>query len=303
MGIATTDDGVELYYESTGLGTAIIFVHEYAGDLRSWENQVRHFSRRYRCVTFNARGYSPSAVPADNAAYSQARATRDIIAVMDHLDIRQAHIVGLSMGGFATLHLGLSAPERALSLCVAGVGYGAESDQRSLFRREAEAAAHYVEQHGIQAFADRYSLGPTRLPFRDADPRGFAEFQAQLAEHDPVGAAYTQLGEQRERPSLYEMQEALSRMRTPTLIMSGDEDWPCLAPSLMLKRTMPASALAILPHCGHTINLEHPATFNHLLEDFFAGVASGRWPMRDPAATVAAITGMADTPTAPSHHP
>ena len=80
MTFARTNDGVDLYYESTGSGVPIVFVHEFAGDLRSWEQQVRHFGSRYRTLTFNARGYPPSAVPPDVASYSQNRAVADIVA-------------------------------------------------------------------------------------------------------------------------------------------------------------------------------------------------------------------------------
>ncbi len=112
---AAADDGVRLYYEEAGSGAPIVFVHEFAGDHRSWEPQMRFFSRRYRCIAFNARGYPPSDVPPDVERFSQARARDDIVAILDHLGIDRAHIVGLSMGGFATLHVGLAYPQRARS--------------------------------------------------------------------------------------------------------------------------------------------------------------------------------------------
>ena len=85
MAFATTDDGVRLYYEETGSGSPIIFVHEFAGDHRSWELQLQHFGRRYRAITYAARGYPPSDVPEDPASYSQNRAADDILVVLDHL--------------------------------------------------------------------------------------------------------------------------------------------------------------------------------------------------------------------------
>ena len=139
---ARTNDGVDLCYETTGSGEPIIFVHEFAGHKESWEPQVRHFSRQYQVVTYNARGYPPSSVPTEVSSYSQNHAVADIITVMDHLKIERAHIVGLSMGGFATLHFGLQHPKRAVSLVVAGCGYGAELEQRDQFRKEAEASAN-----------------------------------------------------------------------------------------------------------------------------------------------------------------
>src|SRR5215207_9827263 len=120
-----TDDDVKLFYEETGSGIPIVFVHEFAGDYRSYEPQVRCFGRHYRCITFNARGYPPSDVPADAERYSQDRARDDIRCVLDALDIDKAHIVGLSMGGFAALHFGIAYPARARSLVIAGCGYGA----------------------------------------------------------------------------------------------------------------------------------------------------------------------------------
>ena len=132
----TTDDGVRLYYEETGSGTPIVFVHEFADDYRSFEPQVRHFARRYRCIAYNARGYPPSEVPEDAARYSQERARDDIRAVLDGLAIAKAHVIGVSMGGFATLHFGLAYPIRAASLVVAGCGYGAEPSKRQQFHDE-----------------------------------------------------------------------------------------------------------------------------------------------------------------------
>ena len=199
---ATTDDGVRLYYEETGSGRPVIFVHEYAGDYRSWEPQMRHFGQRYRAITYNARGYPPSDVPEDVAKYSQARAADDISSVLDHLKIDKAHVVGLSMGGFATLHYGFRHPTRALSLCVAGCGYGAERGQTERFRTEAETIAGFIAEQGMEVFAGKYAYGPTRVQFENKDPRGFAEFRQMLAEHSAVGARNTQLGVQRERPGL-----------------------------------------------------------------------------------------------------
>ena len=289
---ARTDDGIRLHYEETGNGTPVIFVHEFAGDFRSWEPQLRHFGQRYRCIAFNARGYPPSDVPESPGAYSQARAADDIAAVLDHLRIDRAHVVGLSMGGFATLHFGLRHAARARSLCVAGCGYGAERDQRERFRAEAATIAEFIKSNGMAAFAERYAYGPTRVQFENKDPRGFAEFQRMLAEHSAVGSANTQLGVQRERPSLYDMVEPMRRLTLPTLVLHGDEDWPCLLPGVLMKQSIPSAALAVMPNCGHAINLEAPAEFNHLVGDFIAQVDAGRWPMRDPRAVTQSITGM-----------
>ena len=275
---ATTEDGIRLYYEETGSGKPLIFVHEFAGDHRSWEPQMRHFGQRYRSIAFNARGYPPSDVPEQQASYSQSRAADDIASVLDHLNVDRAHVVGLSMGGFATLHFGFRHAARALSLCVAGCGYGAEPEQRERFRAEAATIAEFISSAGMEAFAGKYAYGPTRVQFENKDPRGFEEFKRMLSEHSGLGSANTQLGVQRERPSLYDLVGDMKRLTVPTLILTGDEDWPCLSPGILLKRNIPAAALAVMPNCGHAINLEAPEAFNRIVGDFLGLVDSGRWP-------------------------
>ena len=140
--------GVKLYFEEAGSGTPIVFVHEFATDHRGRELQMRHFARRHRCVAFNARGYPPSAVPGDLDAYGQEIASGDIAHVMRHLGIDRDHIVGLSMGGNATLHFGILYPDLALSLTVAGVGYGSNPAQTEQFRADAIALAERYEAEG-----------------------------------------------------------------------------------------------------------------------------------------------------------
>jgi pimeloyl-ACP methyl ester carboxylesterase len=290
MPFLATGDNVKIYYEDSGVGAPVIFVHEFAGDYRSWEMQVRHFARRYRCITYNARGFPPSEVPDAVNAYSQERARDDLKSVLDHLKIDKAHVVGLSMGGFATLHFGLFYPDRAHSLVVAGVGYGAEKDQRERFRNEAATIANNLENEGIAAFAETYAYGPTRV--ENKDPRGFAEFKRQLAEHSAKGSANTQRGVQRERPSIFDLEPQLKNLRVPTLILNGDEDWPCLLPGIFMKRTILSAGLLLIPNSGHAVNIEEPNAFNAALASFLAQVDSGRWPMRDPRAMRKSITGI-----------
>jgi pimeloyl-ACP methyl ester carboxylesterase len=286
----TTDDGIKLYYEETGSGIPIVFVHEFAGDHRSWEPQVRCFARRYRCITYNARGYPPSDVPSDGERYSQDRARDDIRAVLDALRLDKAHIVGLSMGGFATLHFGFTYPQRARSLVIAGCGYGAAPEKRTQFAEEAEAAAGRFET-GMAKAAEAYALGATRVQFQNKDPRGWGEFARQLAEHSNEGSANTMRGVQKRRPSLYELVDKIRTITAPTLVMTGDEDWPCLEPGILMKRSIASAGLIVMPNAGHTINLEDPAAFNQHLADFFHAVDAGAWRNRDPRAMQDAILG------------
>jgi len=286
---ATTDDGVRLHYEEAGSGTAIVFVHEFGGDHRSWEPQLRHFARRHRCVTFAARGYPPSDVPETVDAYSQTRAVQDIVAVMDAAGIDRAHVVGLSMGGFAALHFGLDAGERARSIVVAGAGYGAEKQYETYFRDVSAEVARQFETQGSEQFAKTYSLGASRVQFQNKDTRGWQVFAIQLGEHSARGSANTMRGVQMRRPSLYDLEARLRAMQVPTLVIVGDEDDHCLQPGIFLKKVIPACGLLVVPKSGHTINLEEPEHFNRFVGDFIALVEAGRWTPRDPRATPAQI--------------
>ncbi len=277
MPMIRTKYGVDLHYEEAGQGRPLVFVHEFAGDAASWEPQMRFFARRFRCIAYNARGFPPSAVP---GAYSQELARNDLMAVIEGLDLAPAHVVGLSMGAFATLHLGLAAPHLARSLTVAGVGYGAQPAARERFREELDATVALLRQQGVGAFAARYAAGPSRLVFRDKDPRGYREFAAALAAHSAEGSAGTMLGVQRERPSLYDLEGGFRRFATPTMLVAGDEDEASLDATLWLKRVIPSSGLAVFPRTGHTINLEEPELFNRTLLDFLSAVDGGAWKPR-----------------------
>src|SRR5579859_5363402 len=289
---ARARDGVQLHWEEAGAGEPLLFVHEFAGDHRSWAGQVAHFSRRFRCITYAARGYPPSDVPRDVAAYSQVQAVEDAVAVLDAAEAETAHVVGLSMGGFAALHLVLRHPGRVTSAVVAGAGYGAQPERQEQFRRESMAIAGAIERDGMAKFAEGYAVGPARVQLQNKSREAWREFAAALAAHDAAGAANTMRGVQATRPSLYALTDELHAVRTPVLILAGDEDEGSLEPSLMLKRAIPTAGLAVFPRTGHTLNLEEPERFNAEVERFIAAVDSGGWTARDPRAAAGSITGI-----------
>jgi pimeloyl-ACP methyl ester carboxylesterase len=277
MPTITTDDGVKLHYEEAGRGTPIVFVHEFAGDLRSWEPQLAHFSRRYRCIAYNARGYPPSEVPESFERYSQERARDDVLAVLDALKLDKAFIVGLSMGGFASLHFGIKYSARALGIVVGGCGYGSVKATREAFQEDSRANARQMMSEGMEKFAATYGHRPTRMQLKAKDPRGFELFIRYLTEHSALGSANTMLGYQARRPSLYDLVDEMKAITAPTLIMTGDEDDGAIEPSVLMKRMIPHAGLIVLPRTGHILNLEDPALYNRLVEDFFHQVESRRW--------------------------
>jgi 3-oxoadipate enol-lactonase len=282
MPYAVSSDNVRLHYEEVGQGTPILFVHEFGGDHRSWEPQLRNFGKRYRCIAYAARGYTPSDAPASPEAYSYMHVMRDAVAVLDHLKIESAHIVGLSMGGYTTLQVALNHPGRVRSMVLAGAGSGSERWFTETFHQNARALGDVFERDGSAVVAKTYGNGPSRVPFAIKDARGFAEFARHLAEHDAHGSANTSRGFQGARPSLYDFEDGILKLTTPALIVVGDEDDRCIEPSLFLKATIAASGLVVFPKTGHLVNLEEPDLFNQVVGDFLSRVDAGRWGPRDP---------------------
>ena len=268
---------MKLHVEEAGEGTPILFIHEFGGNHASWEPQLRYFSRRHRCITYAARGYPPSDVPESVDAYSQAIAADDAVAVLDGLKIDKAHIVGLSMGGFCTVHFGLRTPQRALSLTVAGAGYGCEKEYEEYFRGVSLEVADNFEKQGAKEFSKVYALGASRVQFQNKDPRGWQEFADRLATHSDRGAANTMRGVQARRPSFYDLEDGLKQMHVPTLVMVGDEDDHCLQPGIFLKKTIPACGLSVFPKPATPSISRSRRCSTRLLAEFIAQVEAGRW--------------------------
>jgi len=282
MPYAVTSDHVRLYFEETGSGTPIVFLHEFAADHTNWEPQMRYFARGHRCIAYSARGYTPSDVPPSPDAYSYRHFYTDALAVLDHLGIARAHLVGLSMGSYSSLQIALNAPDRALSMTLAGVGSGSNLDNLEAYRTQCRATAEQFATIGSAEVAKVTREAPGRIPFLVKDPRGHADFYGALARHDSRGSANTMRGFQGGRPSIFTQTEAIRKVPTPALIICGDEDDSCIEPSLFLKRQLPAAGLTFFPKSGHVLNLEEPALFNDMVERFIALVEAGRWPVRDP---------------------
>ncbi len=278
-----TSDDVSLYYEETGSGTPLIFLHEFGGHYLSWEPQVRYFSRRYRCITYAARGWPPSDVPDDVAMYSQARAADDCADLMKALGIDKAHLCGLSMGATAGLEFAIRHPGKATALVIAAGGGGGSTDPeaKKRFKEECEAFAQRIEKEGMPAMAELYCTSSARNTYRYKDPRGWAEFKQQFADGSAVGHAMTMRGVQGSRVPFFERTAELAKIAEPMLVVIGDEDDSTHSLAVHLKQHVARSGVLELPKCGHTINLEEPAAFNAALQDFLHAVENDRWPARE----------------------
>ena len=276
-------DGTLLYYEEAGSGTPVIFIHEYSGDYRTWEMQMRFFSRAHRCVTYSQRGYPPSDVPEDGAKYSQDIARDDVIAVLDALRVDKAHVVGHSMGALTALHVGVHYPKRCISVTAAGYGSSADPKKVEEMRTVSRETGKTFAAEGMAVAGARYADGPQRQAHKNKDPRGYAEFARMLGEHSATGHALTMINLQAKRPTLQEMESDLKKFSVPLLIIVGDEDDWALDGSIFLKRTVPTAGLLVVQRSGHPIIPEDPIAIKSALADLFAAAEAGRWLAHKPA--------------------
>jgi len=273
-------DGARLYFETAGSGTPIVFLHEFSGDLWSWEKQIQHFSRRYRCIAFNARGYPPSEVPGAASAYSHKQAVDDVAVVMRHLKIKKAHIVGCSMGSRTTLDFGLNYPRMCMSLTMIGIGSGGDPSDSKANRQVAEVRARAYEDDGLAEVLKQLKKAPNRIRLKQKNPRAFDDFCRRFLLHSAQGCAHISRRVMARRPALSSLRKRLSAMKTPGLIVVGDEDAGAVETGLFLKQTSPAMRLAVAPATGHLVNLEEPDLLHQLCEDFFAEVELKKWRPR-----------------------
>lgn len=267
--------GVELYYEETGAGAPLVWSHEFGGDHRSWEPQVRYFSRGYRVVTYNHRGYAPSSVPKEASAYSQDILVEDLHRLVTHLGLGPVHLGGCSMGANVARDFALAHPDLVKSLIVVGAGAG--SVDREQFLKGQAATADGLEREGMASRIRAFDTLSTRASFKAKDPRGFAEFIRQASEHDAQACAHLARNVMSKRKTVPELEAPLRALRVPTLIVVGDLDTPCVQPSVMMRALMPHAGLLVFPACGHTPNIEEPGLFNLHVAGFLAAVDRGRW--------------------------
>ena len=267
MTLIPTKDGIQLYCETQGSGVPIVFVHELAGSCRSFDLQVKEWRKHWQCVTFNARGYPPSAIPPTVDAYSQEHAASDIGAVLDGLKLESAHVIGVSMGSASTLQFAIANPSRVRSIILTSIGSGSDLGPGE-FAASMEVLAELVLKSGMRALAEHYGAAPTRYRLKEKNPAEYHNFIEQIAAGSPLGLTNTMRGVQERRPPLYVHRERIAALKVPALIVLGEEDEPCVKPSHFLKDTLPGARLEIVPKTGHAVNLEEPALYNRLVLGF-----------------------------------
>jgi pimeloyl-ACP methyl ester carboxylesterase len=277
-----TSDAVRLHVNQAGEGSPVLFLHEYCADHRSWAGQLAELGSAHHCIAYAARGYPPSDVPPDASAYSWQRAVADAVDVLNALHVESAHVVGLSMGGYTAIQLGLHHPGRVRSVLAVSTGTGSDPKIRADYLEETKRVADQLRSQGAAPVGRQMAEGPSRVQLKRRNPAAWQEMVEQFASFSATGLANTIVNVQGMRPSLFNMSDELARATFPLLVVNGDEDEACLPAGLMLKRTVPECGMYVLPMTGHSPNLELPEEFNAITRRFLELVEAGSWPTRDP---------------------
>ena len=268
-------DGCRLWYEEIGQGAPVVFVHEFGGDHRSWSEQTVVLSKRYRCITYAARGFLPSDAPKDLSSYGQAQATGDLLALVDYLALDSFHLVGTSMGSFTSLDFTLRHGPRVRSLTLIGNSSGPRGDtERSTYRSDwLETEINAREKGGGAGAVAVLAEDPAYRSFRENRPEAWRAYADRLAEQSVEGALNILRTLHWNRRSLWEDEARLRLVDCPVLLVHGREDYYLVGETnAFLNSVIPQAVLELFPQTGHLVNLERPDKFNALLRDHMAVV-------------------------------
>lgn len=270
-----TVNGVELFYEAVGEGQPLIFCHEFASDMRAWHQQIHWFSRNFRCISYNFRGYPPSSVPSEPAAYAHDELVTDLRGLLEHLGIDRANVVGVATGGGVALNFAIRHPELVQSLVVVGAGAG--SVDREAWVAAARTLSADIARDGMDALVDNIERAPQRQALRLKDPMSWAEFIRNMRELSPLGCSLIMAEALIGRKPLFDLEAEIAALPMPVLVAVGDRDIRGFDTSIFVSRTAPHGALCVFPFSGHLLPVEEPALFNAVVGDFLAAVTCGRW--------------------------
>jgi pimeloyl-ACP methyl ester carboxylesterase len=241
-------NGTRLYYEVSGSGPPLVLIHGITLDTRMWDDQFEVFSENHQVIRYDVRGHGRSAQPGSEP-YSNVD---DLKALLDHLGIDKANVLGLSMGGGIALRFVLEHPEMVSTLLLADAALegGVRSARaEAIFQEQLQAAA----KNGVEAARTLW----LEHPFFDA-----------ARERPDVAARHWIGGGRQQRPS-YSVAERLGEITAPTLVIVGERDFEDFVTNAhRIASSIPDARLVIIPSVGHMSNLEHPATFNQAVLEF-----------------------------------
>lgn len=261
-------NGVNLSYELSGEGNAIVFLHGYTGSSRDWASQIPLVSEKYKAIAVDNRGHGKSEAPSSEEKYSIDIFSEDVRALLAALGISRCCLVGHSMGGFIALQLALDHPELVRGLVLVDTSSG-----------EFEVAPGYAElrakldqiatDEGMEAaFEYDAAHNPARIERFQKHPELREVARRRMMNTSVDGYIYVSRTFRKWKP----VTQRLNEIEAPALIFWGEEDAPFLKPSQILKDSIRGSELITVPGVGHSPHEEAPRLFNEAFLKFLSGI-------------------------------
>ncbi len=256
-------NGATIAYDVIGEGPTLVLVHAGIADRRMWDEQIPVFSEHYQVVRYDLRGYGESTIPPQPYAHHE-----DLAELLHHLQIEQAHILGISMGGRVAIEFTLSHPEMVRSLIRVNSGVG-EIAPSAVLQTAWEAMEAAEETEGLTAVIELENRlwvdGPNRSPkevpsaIRDRVQEMNTALFARIAEHEAA----------EELPIEPPVGERFREISVPTLIIVGGEDVPDVhTVADLMETSITGSRKVVIPDAAHMVSMERPEVFNQAVLEF-----------------------------------
>lgn len=251
--------GIRLAYDDIGQGQPVVFIHGHPFNRSMWDPQVGHFRDRYRLILPDLRGYGQTDVTTPRVMLDEM--ALDIVHLLDQLDIGKAIFCGLSMGGQIVFDLYRLFPQKVQALIIVDSdarGETPESRQQRLAKAE-DILRKGMEQHTAETI-HHYIAAPSMT-----SPEVYEPLYRMMSGTRPEGAAAAHRG----RADRRDHTPILQTIGVPALIVVGSEDFFTPLPiARIISDAIPGAQLAVIDGAGHLPNMEKPAVFNRIVEDF-----------------------------------
>jgi pimeloyl-ACP methyl ester carboxylesterase len=247
-------NGIEMNYELTGRGNCLVLIHGYTDNLNLWYNQVPAFSKQYRVLTYDVRGFGKTEV--SRADYSMALFAEDLHALLGALGIESACVLGYSMGGRIALEFALTHPGMTTGLILANSGIGeAPSPEMQERRKMMAGLLQQGEREVISELMTEASFSPG---LKERNPAAFEKYKAIKMQNDP--SEY--LAVMQAIVTAIDSPADFGALRCPVLIIAGDRDgFMDVRVAEAMKKAIPQAELVMFP-TGHAAAIEEPEAFN-----------------------------------------
>lgn len=264
-------EGCHLHYEEYGHGEPLLLVHGLGSSTLDWEEQIPALAARYRLIVPDVRGHGRSDKPRER--YSIAGFSADLIALIEHLNLGPVHYVGLSMGGMIGFQLAVDQPRLLKSLCIVNsapeVKLRSSDDYWQWFKRWSLMRLLSLRTIG-KALGSKLFPQPDQAPLREKMAERWAknDKRAYLASFDAIVG--------------WGVQERLSRVSCPTLIVSADRDYTPVSLKETYVKLLPDARLVVIADSRHATPLDQPQRFNQTLLEFLTAVDTTSLRITDP---------------------